>query len=519
MMHKGVITVYLSLIFLIMLSFVLALLESARVYCAGTASERYADMAGEMVFSSYVIPLAEKYDLLAVDAGKDHEGLSSFETYMKMNMEENGQGRAFKMYGNVEDVSVSSMSTFRDNNWDAFLSQIAGYEKYGIGESAAGIVKDMFAGIGDSDIEDKVNGYTGTLSSDGKMMDEEIAEKEAEAAKEDSEADGNEGSEETSPDSVSGEEERNLPDPRKGIGAWLKSGLLTLTMGNRPVSGKSIDVSKCSWQTSSGGKQNVITDFEDYNTAVAGLEEQTITDRISEGLSDFGDQLIADLYIMDKFGMQGSKKDGTALDYEVEYILFGKETDRENLESTVTDIFMLRTVLNLVFLLTSKDMTAALDTLMDGLSVAIPVPAAAEVIRMLLILCWASAEGVVDCAGLTDGKKIPLVKTVETWNLSADQLLMIGQNGGNASAYVRDGRRGLNYGCYVLALLMFTPWEKKMIRMTQLMELNIRLVKGYEDFRISGCITSAEFSGTVRIGGRYTQAGGWKHRFSTYYSY
>ena len=51
MMKKGVMTVYFSLVFMLVMSFLLVLLESDRLYILRTEGERYADMAAEMVFA------------------------------------------------------------------------------------------------------------------------------------------------------------------------------------------------------------------------------------------------------------------------------------------------------------------------------------------------------------------------------------------------------------------------------------------------------------------------------------
>ena len=54
MMKKGVMTVYFSLVFMLVMSFLLVLLESDRLYILRTEGERYADMAAEMVFAGYI---------------------------------------------------------------------------------------------------------------------------------------------------------------------------------------------------------------------------------------------------------------------------------------------------------------------------------------------------------------------------------------------------------------------------------------------------------------------------------
>lgn len=44
--------------------------------------------------------------------------------------------------------------------------------------------------------------------------------------------------------------------------------------------------------------------------------------------------------------------DNRTLDYEVEYILSGKSSDKDNLESVLLKIFLIRIVLNYVYLMT-----------------------------------------------------------------------------------------------------------------------------------------------------------------------
>ena len=43
-------------------------------------------------------------------------------------------------------------------------------------------------------------------------------------------------------------------------------------------------------------------------------------------------------YVADHFGNYTEVREGTALDYEAEYILSGKDNDRDNLSSVVTNL-------------------------------------------------------------------------------------------------------------------------------------------------------------------------------------
>ncbi len=507
-MRRGVITVYLSLVFLIMLSLLLVLLESARVYAIGTMTERYADMAAEMVFSAYVQPLAKRYDLLVLDVGENEENLDQFAEYLSMNLGDGqGNGRIFNLNAQIETVEEEKTASVKDESWKSLKEQIERYEKYALGSNGIENLKELMAQLQGTGVAEKVEDYSGELRSEGQAADKAVAEMEQ--------------SEENAENT-----DENVRDPRPGIKQWLKSGLLTLVMGDRNISGKNIDTEQCSWHIEENKKQTLIDNFDGYREVINALNAQNITDRIRQGLQEQKTQLMVNLYILEKFGrLCGNdelvKKSGESiLNYEVEYILYGHETDRENLESTAAGIFTLRTLLNLAYLYTSQEKGAVLQSVVQGLSILAAIPVVGQLLQLLLMVCWAAAEAVVDCAALTDGKKVPLMKNDGNWNLTMEQLISIGEKGGNASDYVRDGSSGLDYGQYLLILMLLTPSEAKMIRMTQLMECNIRLIDGYEQFAFSKCAVAARFSGSVQIGERFWQhPGNLKHNFDVAYSY
>ena len=67
------------------------------------------------------------------------------------------------------------------------------------------------------------------------------------------------------------------------------------------------------------------------------------------------------------------------------------------------------------------------------------VPVAGEVIKLLIMACWSAAEAVVDCAGLAEGGKVPLIKSKSSWNLSMDDLQDIAKGGKRAADSAASG--------------------------------------------------------------------------------
>lgn len=79
---------------------------------------------------------------------------------------------------------------------------------------------------------------------------------------------------------------------------------------------------------------------------------------------------------------------------------------------------------------------------------------------MLIMACWSAAEAVVDCAGLAEGGKVPLIKSKSSWNLSMDDLQDIAKGGKRAADYFHDSGKGLDYNQYLM-ILCFLRFRKK----------------------------------------------------------
>ena len=110
-----------------------------------------------------------------------------------------------------------------------------------------------------------------------------------------------------------------------------------------------------------------------------------------------------------------------ALDYEQEYLLCGKGSDRDNLAQTVEQLLMIRAAMNLLYLLNAADKKAQA----DGLAAAVSGgnAAAGQIVGFLILSLWALGEAVWDVRGLLDGGKTGFWKTDSTWHLSLDGLL------------------------------------------------------------------------------------------------
>lgn len=103
---------------------------------------------------------------------------------------------------------------------------------------------------------------------------------------------------------------------------------------------------------------------------------------------------------------------------EVEYILYGKDTAKQNVDSALTQIFALRFVCNSVYALTNSEIDAM------TLTPALAIQAASggvipyKVPQVVMELALAMAESAVDMNDMTQGEGVPLFKSETTWRMS-----------------------------------------------------------------------------------------------------
>ena len=106
---------------------------------------------------------------------------------------------------------------------------------------------------------------------------------------------------------------------------------------------------------------------------------------------------------------------------EVEYVLFGNSTEKENIGATQRSIFAIRLVFNLLHIYTDpgKIGTAlSLATAIAGWTIfGVPV------VQNFLLVVWAGLESYVDSEILKKGGRVPLIKTSSSWYLKAESLL------------------------------------------------------------------------------------------------
>lgn len=453
-MKQGEITAYLSLVFILLTAFVGSVMESASIQIA--KNYRRADMnrALECVFAEYQKDLLEEYDIFALDV-----------SYESGSYQEEQMTDRLNYYGaaNLEQ-KILRIQYLTDDGCQAFFEQVAAYmeHKYGLDKA-----QDM---LGKTDVWEK-------QQEDSERYQEDAQEKEAGL------------------EDLLTENEGELPaedNPISHVGELKASPILAqVTPREMQISDKKINLS------------------------------DTVSRRqLNKGRGDFSDvaeetgtlsMLLFGEYVLEHFQTAADEKGTDALDYQVEYILEGKASDRENLEAVAGKLLLLRFVPNYVYLQSDSAKKAEAEALAATLCTLLALPEVTEAAAQVILLAWAYGESVVDVRSLLSGNRVAVVKSETTWQLQLSGLLKLGT--GEDTSEGMDAEGGLKYQDYIRMLLFLEKKENAGLRSLDLIEQNLRKAKGQKYFRADFCVSKVEYSSTC------TLRRGIRYKFPTYFGY
>lgn len=455
--ESAYLTVYLSLIFGIVLSLLFALIEGAAIGAVRAQAEIVADLGLDSVFAEYNREILNQYELFFIDSsyGGDNGGVGMVEThladYMSYNMNPEkelfmlGEGTLLKLdnpYLEINEVSYAS-----DDDCMVWKAQAVAY------------MKAVYGG----DIISRVKEHMDTIESNG-LTDRDVAAEVSQQKKEFEEAlaanqiieFGAESDEGYSYQKVS-----NVFDELVG------GGLLMLVLPqDDTISGAMMDEGPYFSSRMKNGKINKGIGLHEGIECPDGIMEELI----------YGE------YLMKMCGCYTQPKAQGLLKYQIEYILYGKNSDAANLRSSVELLYALRATVNLNSIFMDSEKKSEAEAVATGLCYLMAVPQLSELLTTIILGVWAFAEAAVDVHQLLDGGKVPLMKSSNEWNTS-----LVGLFSGNLFGEGKN-MTGLSYEDYLRVFLGMMNKKDKAARSLDVVEMDIRQTEGNESFRIDRCI-------------------------------
>ncbi len=189
---------------------------------------------------------------------------------------------------------------------------------------------------------------------------------------------------------------------------------------------------------------------------------------LEEAFEEGSNNILINQYIFSLFGNRQNllDPDERFFQYEIEYILAGKESDSQNMNTVSNEILLIRNGINLGFIYTDPEKRALLIAATASMA---PGPEAI-VAQLILAEAWALAEAQNDIALLEHGKKVPIYKTADTWAVDLQSVLEDAQG-----EYIdTHAEVGLTYEGYLQCMLFFMNQDKKIARLMDLIQINMQ---------------------------------------------
>lgn len=442
MRNRGSVTIFCCLMITAMLILgltVMGVVGHRLAKAKGAIAVRSAMSGAQAGYNSYIF---QNYHILLFDKNCDGKGEAYLEERLIRDTQHNlGEGFV------VEDIGVGSYNLILDNDCQAFKDQLTDYCGYALLEGGA------------ESILESTGGQDGTVGDQiyGDMDEAENHVQENETEDDDTE-------------DVSITDVLEAEDPRDFTENLSSEGILTLVVPeDMEVSSLMVDLSAVPSRENSifsAVDYEIDNDFDDIDILREDIGE---FDSWKESLVNGGAGVI---YASNVFNCATDRVlEETVFGFEIEYIICGKGSDKENLKGVVNRIMAIRFPVNFAYLISDGVKMAEVASLSVPLALLSPLPE--PVFRYLIAGCWAYVESIADVRCLLDGKSIDFFKTPANWKTDLDNLE------GSISYNGPDSIKGMDYKDYLLILLAL-DMDSSYCRMLDIIELNTS--QYYENF-------------------------------------
>lgn len=490
--NKGTITVFLSLISMLFLSLFCTMAESVRVQAARFQAAAAFDMGLFSVFGEYDRVLLEEYDLWFLDGSSEERKIREvLETKLEKYIQPNINPRYHLAVGRSWDVfptelvacTVDKYALATDHGGQVFYSQaVENQKELFVGEAAAALkknIKEMEEG------HQKGEEYQNEeQKADEEYQRAQTAQMEEEKRQESEKAENKDQGEEQSGTDIKETEaaQKKVENPLDQIKKIKSMGILGLVVKDgTQISDKTIE------------RKNLPSErtLQKGSLPVDEISADAVSEAVFLNYLRQHFQCATD---KEENHKKGSKEH--SLSYELEYIIGGQKSDRENLKKTVNRILLIREGMNYATLAKSAKMRGEAMALATAITGAAALPELAGAVQKLLMLAWAYGESLLDVRTLLAKGKVPMLKTEAEWKLPLEKLGMLTEVLKECDA---GGGSGQSYEDYLAGLLISGKKQQRNLRVLDLIECNRRMEKGGETFQVDALVAQAEASADFEL--------------------
>lgn len=472
---SGYITVYLSLTLGILISLITTMLYGARIHTIRFEAECAMDMGLDSIFAEYHREMLRQYGLLFIDSSygseipSDDYVAAHLINYMNMNFDNKSSNGVIDITAtHADNGKLANTAYASDASGEVLRYQIGQYMKNKRQYSEASAFLD-----GVTDLAELLARY------DSYAEEREAAEARVIAIIDDINS-------RRDPE----EELFTVSNPADAVDRLSVSNALFYAFGNNlELNYKQID--KGSYIAARG-----------YRSGAGLTNEQRNNSHIAS-------KPVVCKYLFGKCGYWDNEKYDSALNYQIEYILKKQDSDIKNIGEIVTDIFKIRYVINMMYLLSDSGKQSEAEAVALIAASILAVPELVDAIKYTILFAWGYVESAKDLRMLFSGNKLPMLKNSSNWNTPLYQLVGFRMY---LDSYSNAGGE-LGYEEFLKAFLLMEDISQITLGLMDIMEMDIRLTPGNSSFRMDGQIYQSDIE--VNLSSSY----GYGCTIKRFYSY
>ncbi len=420
--RKGSITVMLSLTIMMFFIFCLTLIEGVRIYYLRVKAEQAMELAAFSVLSEYQRELFDHYGVFFLDLDYE-QGSENIAV-----LEERAQKYLGKNAGELTTVKLTAKDFRRgtDHGGIPFFKQAVEQIK----------VKSGYRFL--EELMGEVDAFTGDDVNLNEILSESISDAE---------------------------------------------GILSEYTNQEGMPLFQISLPRISFPTIDALTEAVFGSSENLSEKTINLDERILERNLKKGVGIKENLTLSDMqlfhtYLFTHFDYYNSPHTGIlneVLEYQLEYIVSGKKSDKENLENIMWRIFLLRAGGNYLFYHQDAGRMAEAESEAIAMAGVTGNAVLINLVREILLISKAIQEGILETRQVFAGNEVPLY-----------------QNG------VFSGVE-LGYEEYLFLFLNTTGETIKIYRCMDIAELEVRSQSGYENLCMDHCADSFELQWTYQF--------------------
>lgn len=488
--EKGQITVFLSLLLIVLIGFSFVVVEGVSSYSASALGEDAVKNAGENILVNYDRELFNKYHIFFLDPREKNyilsDGKAGVDQYFSGNSFFNVVCNSLEMTEEVSAVEEDGLY---------LKHEIREWMKYRQEEKMKDALKRLINHVKKNNADRKE--YQNEAEEETGNIEQSEENKAAEDKAE----------EETVSQEVQ-KERTTWKEIKEALQLLTKTGILfyvsdhpeqlsrkSIPEGNLPSRAKKreqeehkVEEFLFSESGLKGIKSMLSVDFSINTDSILWTKENYIVPYIEECFLDYSEE-----------GREGKEEKNDVqeqvLAYEKEYLIKGQPSDLDNLKRVANDILLLRFINNYIFTGRDAEIQSQVNLMASALTGVVGIPQTAKAVQMMLRAVLSYGESLLELHTLFEGGEISLTKDRGNWNLELKTMVKQLKE----KKTVKKGKHNISYKDY-LKVLLFMKGNSTILcyRMMDIMQENTACKEA--GFLMENCLFSYKWEGSLSFG-------------------